>query len=74
MNDDWMTTEEAATYLGYRDKSRIRQLVRDGVLKASKRGRDLFLTRAELDRFKQHRAVANEEKRGRPYRVPQGEG
>lgn len=45
-----MTTAEAAKLLNL-DVSRIRQLCINGKLKASKRGRDWWITKAEVERF-----------------------
>lgn len=61
-----MTTTEAASYLGYADGSRIRQFVRDGLLTARKRGRDLFVRRADLDALRKKQAAENES--GKPGR------
>ncbi len=47
---DTLTTEEAARLLGVLP-STLRHAVRRGALLAEKRGRDLFLTRAEVERY-----------------------
>jgi len=43
----WITTQEAATLTGY-SAAYFRQLIRAGRLVAKKRGRDWFLSRAEV--------------------------
>lgn len=58
--ESWMTTKEAAEYLGV-SPSRIRQLIMDGVLTATKRGRDNWIERDQVERHKVERAP-----RGRP--------
>lgn len=55
-----MTTKEAAEYLGV-SPSRIRQLIMDGVLTSTKRGRDNWIERDQVERHKVERAP-----RGRP--------
>lgn len=44
---EWITTTEAAELTGYAD-AYIRQLIGRGRLKAKKRGRDWFLSRADV--------------------------
>ena len=44
---EWITTKEAAELTGY-DTSRFRQLAKRGVIRATKRGRDWFLCKAEV--------------------------
>lgn len=43
---EWITTKEAAELTGYAD-AYIRQLIGRGRLKAKKRGRDWFLSKAD---------------------------
>ena len=70
-----MTTAQAAEYLGVND-SRVRQLVRSGALSARKdetpRGVIYWLSKSELDSYKQRAVATNVEKRGkrgRPLKV-----
>jgi excisionase family DNA binding protein len=51
MTKDPMTTTEAAEYLGISPEA-IRQAISRKTLKAEKRGRDNFISRAELDRYR----------------------
>lgn len=74
-----MTTADAAKALGYKDPSRVRQLVRSGLLAAEKedtpRGPILWFDQAELDRFKEWRSSQPPPKgrKGRPYGgLPEG--
>ena len=66
-----MTSAQAAEYTGL-DRSRLRQLVKAGELKAdledTPRGPVLWFHKAELDRLKEKRAKAAEERKGRPGR------
>lgn len=48
LGSDLLTTREAASLLGV-SPSRVRHLVMDGRLPAIKRGRDLWIQRADLD-------------------------
>lgn len=50
------TTREAATVLGVKPVT-VNQYIQRGQLKAEKRGRDLFITSAELERFQRERPV-----------------
>jgi len=59
--DELLSTREAATRLGVSD-SRIRQLVRDGVLVATKPGHDLLIRAGDL-------AAVPRRKPGRPPRL-----
>lgn len=62
------TTREAATILSVKPVT-VNQYIRRGQLKAEKHGRDLFITQAELDRFKQERPVLGWPK-GKPRKEP----
>jgi excisionase family DNA binding protein len=55
-----MTTTEAAALLGVQPKT-VSRYIKRGLIKAEKRGRDYWITVAELDRFKAARRG-----RGRP--------
>ena len=44
---EWITTKEAAELIEY-DVSHVRRLVRDGLVKGIKRGRDWFLSKADV--------------------------
>ena len=44
---EWITTDEAAELIKY-DVSHIRRLVREGLIKGIKRGRDWFLSKADV--------------------------
>ncbi|OAI54028.1 hypothetical protein AYO44_03865 [Planctomycetaceae bacterium SCGC AG-212-F19] len=57
---EYLSTQQAAEALGVND-SRIRQLVRAGLLKAEKVGRDWLIPPAEVQRLK-----ANPLPKGRP--------
>lgn len=59
-----MTTTEAAAVLGV-ERVTINQYVRRGQLHAEKHGRDLFITEAEIERFKRERPKVGWPK-GRP--------
>jgi excisionase family DNA binding protein len=62
--DEFFTTDEAASYLGFA-QSTITQYVQRGLLKPAKRiGRSWLFTRSECDRY-------NEEKRspGKPRKI-----
>ena len=48
--NDWLTTKELAELAGV-SQARIRQLCIDGVLQASKGGRNWFIQRTEADRW-----------------------
>jgi site-specific DNA-methyltransferase (adenine-specific) len=50
MENDYLTTAEAAAYLGV-SQARVRRLIRENRLPAEKRGRDLVLRGADLDAF-----------------------
>lgn len=64
-----MTTQEAADYLGV-TQSRIRQLIMDEVFHPMKRGRDNWIQRAEVERYRVERKP-----RGRPRQERrEGEG
>ena len=45
-----LTTQQAATHLGVTER-RIRQLIHDGYLQASKFGRDYMIQEEEIARF-----------------------
>lgn len=49
--DDWLTTTQAAQYLGYRSSETVRRLIADGELAARRRGTRNLIHRAELDRW-----------------------
>lgn len=49
-----LTTSEAARLLGV-ERVTVNQYIRRGQLHAEKHGRDLFITEAEIERFKQER-------------------
>lgn len=59
-----MTTQEAATFLGL-SAATLRQQIANGSLRATKRGRDWWLRRAELERYQR-------DSLGRPGRRPKG--
>ena len=73
MSGERLTAAQAAEYLGYRDSSRVRQLVRGGKLQADKedtpRGPILWFRRTELDAFIEWRnsQSLNKRRKGRPY-------
>lgn len=48
------TTSEAAAILGV-ERVTVNQYIRRGQLQAEKHGRDLFITEAEIERFKAER-------------------
>jgi excisionase family DNA binding protein len=50
MATDWITTAEAAELSGYHPEH-IRELVRDGKIKASRKGTMFWIDRASLQRF-----------------------
>lgn len=60
--DELLTTAEAARELGV-DPSRVRRLVLDGKLTATKRGRDLFIRRQDLDAMRDRKAGRPREER-----------
>jgi excisionase family DNA binding protein len=51
-----LTTAEVATVLGVMTRT-VNQYIRRGQLKAEKRGRDLFISQQELERFQRERPV-----------------
>lgn len=53
---EWITTKEAAALTGY-NLEYIRQMIRRGVIRAEKRGRDWWVDRASIESY------ANEMKR-----------
>lgn len=63
-----MNTTQAAEFLGVND-SRIRQLVRDKELPATKVGRDWIIERKALERYRKTLLDRNQGKRGRPFKA-----
>lgn len=63
-----MTTEQAANALGV-TAGRIRQLVRQGLLRSQKVGRDWLIHREDLERWRRERPDVNKGKRGRPFKA-----
>ena len=49
-----LTTTEAAAVLGIQPAT-VKQYIRRGLIAATKRGRDYFITAAELERYKANR-------------------
>ncbi len=62
---DYLTVEEAAEMLDYHPES-VRQLIRDGKLRADKKGTMWLVYREAVEEFK--KAVEGKAKRGRPKR------
>jgi len=53
----WMSTTEAARYLGYESIQGVRDAIHRGELRAYRRGRSLFVNRDDADAFMRHRPV-----------------
>jgi excisionase family DNA binding protein len=47
---EWITTTEAANLIEY-DVSHVRRLAREGFIKGIKRGRDWFLSKADVEAY-----------------------
>lgn len=68
MEEEWMTTNQAAEYLGM-TRPRVQQLIKAGALKAEKFGRDYRLTKREVQQWKEEAAQRNQGKKGRPFKT-----
>ncbi len=62
--DEYMTLEEAAVKIGYKDTSGLRHAIRRGVLRAVQRGKMYFTTQQWLDEYVAH-VAANRGGRGK---------
>jgi excisionase family DNA binding protein len=64
-----MTTKQAAETLGVND-SRVRQMIREEGLPATKAGRDWLIRRSDLTRYIAAHRLAPRTGRGRPPKQP----
>ena len=63
MPTEWITTGEAAELSGY-DIEYIRQMIRSGTIKASKRGRDWWIDRKAFISYPQGLSAPGDKRRG----------
>jgi excisionase family DNA binding protein len=66
MTIDYLTGPQAAALLGVQPAT-VRHAIRDGRLRATKRGRDWYIRREEVERYNRERQNS-----GKPFRAPRG--